>query len=137
MTILTEHGYSARPADDSEVGLQLAKRELPDLVLVDVNMPGMNGYQVCASLKNDPTTRKIPLILIISINDTINQPKAMLSGSVDYITSPFDAEEVLWRIETHRCLCRMRDNLESAVRARDTKLTMAGGEVASSAESVG
>jgi formate hydrogenlyase transcriptional activator len=129
MTILTEHGYSARPADDGEVGLQLVRRELPDLVLVDVNMPGMNGYQVCASLKNDPTTRKIPLILIISINNTINQPKAMLSGAVDYITSPFDAEEVLWRIETHSCLCRMRDNLESAIRARNTTLTMTGEEV--------
>ena len=128
MTILTEHGYSARAADDGEAGLQLVKRELPDLVLVDVN-PGMNGYQVCASLKNDPTTRKIPLILIISINNTINQPKAMLSGAVDYITSPFDAEEVLWRIETHSCLCRMRDNLESAIRARNTKLTMTGEEV--------
>jgi formate hydrogenlyase transcriptional activator len=126
ITILTEHGYSARPADDGEVGLQLVKRELPDLVLVDVNLPGMNGYQVCASLKNDPTTLKIPLILIISIQDTINQPKAMLSGSVDYITSPFDAEEVLWRIETHICLCRMRDNLESAIRERNTKLTVTG-----------
>jgi formate hydrogenlyase transcriptional activator len=129
ITILTEHGYSARPADDGEVGLQLVKRELPDLVLVDVNLPGMNGYQVCASLKNDPTTLKIPLILIISIQDTINQPKAMLSGSVDYITSPFDAEEVLWRIETHICLCRMRDNLESAIRERNTKLTLTGEEV--------
>ena len=126
MTILTEHGYSARSADDSEVGLQLVKRELADFVLIDVNMPGINGYQVCATLKNDPTTRKIPLILIVSINDTINQPKAMLSGSVDYITSPFDAEEVLWRIETHSCLCRMRDNLESAIRSCDTKPTLTG-----------
>ena len=132
ITILTEHGYSALPANGGEVGLQLAKRELPDLVLVDVNTPGMNGYQVCASLKNNPNTRKIPLILILSIDDTINQPKAMLSGAVDYITSPFDTEEVLWRIETHRCLCRMRENLESAIRAaRNPEVNAAGEEVES------
>ena len=129
LTILTEHGYSARPANDGEAGLQLVKRDLPDLALVDVNMPGMNGYQVCASLKNDPATRQIPLILILSIDDTINQPKAMLSGSVDYITSPFDAEEVLWRIETHICLCRLRENLEAAIRARNAKLAATGEEV--------
>lgn len=129
LTILTEHGYSARSAADGETGLQLVRRELPDLVLVDVNMPGMNGYQVCASLKNDPITRKIPLILILSIDNSINQPKAMLSGSVDYITSPFDAEEVLWRIETHSCLCRLRDNLESAIRGRNAEPAMTGDEV--------
>lgn len=128
LNILTEHGYSARSADDGEAGLQLVRRELPDFVLVQVNMPGINGYQVCASLKNDPTTRKIPLILILSIDNSINQPKAMLSGSVDYITSPFDAEEVLWRIETHICLCRLRDNLES-IRGRNAEPAMAGDEV--------
>jgi PAS domain S-box-containing protein len=87
-------------------------------------MPGMNGYQVCASLKNDPTTRNIPLILIVPIYHSINQPKAMLSGSVDYIASPFDAQEVLWRVETHISLHRLRANLESAIRERDTKQTV-------------
>ena len=120
-TILTEHGYAVCSANDGESGLQLVKRRLPDLVLVDISMPGMNGYQVCASLKNDPITRNIPLILIVSIRDTINQPKAMLSGSVDYIASPFDASEVLWRVETHISLHRLRANLERAIRERATK----------------
>ena len=79
------------PCKRRESGLQLVKCKLPDLVLVDISMRGMNGYQVCASLKNDPVTRNIPLILIVPISHTINQPKAMLSGSVDYIVSPFDA----------------------------------------------
>jgi formate hydrogenlyase transcriptional activator len=120
-TILTEQGYAVCPANDGESGLQLVKRRLPDLVLVDVSMPGMNGYQVCASLKNDPATRDIPLMLIVSIYHSINQPKAMLSGSVDYIASPFDAQEVLWRVETHISLHRLRANLESAIRGRATK----------------
>ena len=122
--ILTEQGYAVCPANDGESGLQLAKRTLPDLVLVDISMPGINGYQVCASLKNDPTIRNIPLILIVPTHHPINQPKAMLSGSVDYIASPFDAQEVLWRIETHISLHRLRENLESAIRGRATKQTV-------------
>jgi PAS domain S-box-containing protein len=113
--ILTEEGYSVCPANDGESGLQLVTRGLPDMVLVDVSLPGMNGYQVCASLKNDPATRNIPLILIVPIYHSINQPKAMLSRSVDYIASPFDAQEVLWRVETHLSLNRLRANLESAI----------------------
>ena len=120
-TILTEQGYAVCLAKDGESGLQLVKCKLPDLVLVDISMQGMNGYQVCASLKNDPVTRNIPLILIVPISHTINQPKAMLSGSVDYIVSPFDAQEVLWRVETHISLHRLRANLESAIRGNATK----------------
>jgi formate hydrogenlyase transcriptional activator len=123
-TILTEQGYAVCLARDGESGLQLVKCKLPDLVLVDISMKGMNGYQVCASLKNDPVTRNIPLILIVPISHTINQPKAMLSGSVDYIASPFDAQEVLWRVETHLSLHRLRANLESAIRGRATKQTV-------------
>src|SRR5713101_2202250 len=120
LTILTEHGYAVHHANEGELRLQLqfVKHTLPDLVLVDVRMPGMDGYQVCASLKNDPLTRVIPVIFISSIDHSINQAKALLSGAVDYIAEPFDAEEVLWRVETHISLHRMRENLESAVRKR-------------------
>lgn len=121
--ILTEQGYAVCTANDGESGLQLVKRRLPDLALVDISMAGVNGYHICASLKNDPTTRTIPLIFIVPIHHTINQPKAMLSGSVDYIASPFDAPEVLWRVETHISLRRLRANLESAIRGRTTKQT--------------
>jgi formate hydrogenlyase transcriptional activator len=123
-TILTEQGYAVSPANDGESGLQLAKSRLPDLALVDVSLPGINGYQVCAGLKNDPTTRNIPLILIVPISHSINQPKAMLSRSVDYIASPFDAQEVLWRVETHISLHRLRADLESAIRDRTAKQTV-------------
>jgi signal transduction histidine kinase len=116
-TILTEDGYAVHERQlDLVSQLRFVKDTLPDLVLVDVRKPGMDGYQVCASLKNDPATRAIPVIFISSIDRSINQAKALVSGAVDYVTDPFDAEEVLWRIETHVSLRRLRENLESVAR---------------------
>ena len=114
-TILTEDGYAVheRPLD---LGSQLrfVKDTLPDLVLVDVRKPGTDGYQVCASLKSDPTTRAIPVIFISSIDRPMHWAKTAASGAVDYVTDPFDAEEVLWRIETHIRLRCLQENLKSA-----------------------
>jgi PAS domain S-box-containing protein len=119
LTILSEDGYAVNERQlDLESQLRFVKDTLPDLVLVDVRKPGMDGYRVCASLKNEPTTRAIPVIFISSIGRSINQAKALLSGAVDYVTDPFDAEEVLWRIETHISLRRLREYLESAARNR-------------------
>ena len=89
-------------------------------MLVDVRNASIDGYNVCASLKTDPTTRAIPVIFISSI-DRFNQAKALGSGAVDYVTDPFDAEEVLWRIETHIALRRLRENLTSAARSNGTQ----------------
>ena len=115
-TILTEDGYAVheRPLD---LGSQLrfVKDTLPDLVLVDVRKPGTDGYQVCASLKSDPTTRAIPVIFISSMDRPMHWAKTAVSGAVDYVTAPFDAEEVLWRIETHIRLRCLEENLKSAV----------------------
>ena len=114
-TILTEDGYAVheRPLD---LGSQLrfVKDTLPDLVLVDVRNPGTDGYQICASLMSDPTTRAIPVIFISSIDRPMHWAKTTVSGAVDYVTAPFDAEEVLWRIETHILLRRLEENLKSA-----------------------
>jgi signal transduction histidine kinase/DNA-binding response OmpR family regulator len=115
LAILTEDDYAVHARQlDLESQLRFVKETLPDLVLVDVRKPGMDGYQVCAILKSDPTTRAIPVIFISSIDRLIYQASALVSGAVDYVTDPFDAEEVLWRIETHISLCRLRENLESA-----------------------
>src|SRR5262249_17292973 len=82
-TILTEDGYAVQERQlDLESHLRFVKDTLPDLVLVDVRKPGMDGYQICASLKNDPTTRAIPAIFISSIDRSINQAKALVSGAV-------------------------------------------------------
>ena len=121
-TILMEDGYAVHERQpDLESHLRFVKDTAPDLVLVDVRKPNIDGYHVCASLKNDPTTRAIPVIFISSIDRSINQAKALLSGAVDYVTDPFDAEEVLWRIETHISLRRLRENLTSAARNRGTQ----------------
>jgi len=122
-TILTEAGYAVHERQlDLESQLRFVKEVLPDLVLVDVRKPRMNGYQVCATLKNDPTTRAIPAIFISSIDRSLHQAKALVSGAVDYVTDPFDGEEVLWRIETHISLRRLRENLESAARNHSAPL---------------
>ena len=113
--ILTADGYAVHHRElDLESQLRLVKNTLPDLALVDVRKAGMDGYELCARLKNDPTTRPIPVIFISSIDQSINQAKALLSGAADYVTDPFDAQEVLWRIETHISLRRLRESLESA-----------------------
>src|ERR1700739_1168300 len=113
-TILTEAGYAVHERQlGLESVLRFVKDTLPDLVLVDVRKPGTDGYQVCASLKNDPTTQAIPVIFIGLIDRSINQAKALVSGAVDYVTDPFDAEEVLWRIENQISLRRIGETLKS------------------------
>jgi len=114
-TILTEDGYAVHERSlDLGSQLRFVKDTLPDLVLVDVRKPGMDGYQVCATLKSDPTTRAIPVIFISSIDRPMHWAKTACSGAVDYVTDPFDAEEVLWRIETHIRLRCLEENLKSA-----------------------
>jgi DNA-binding NtrC family response regulator len=88
-------------------------------------MPGIDGYGVCQSLKSNPATRAIPVIFVSSIDHAIDKVRAFRSGAVDYVAKPIDAEEVLARIETHISLCRLRDNLESAVRERTAQLVAA------------
>ena len=115
--ILTEDGYAVHLFQanlDSQ--LRSVKDVLPDLVLVDVRKPGMDGHHVCARLQNDPTTRAIPVIFIRSMDRPIPQAEAMVGSAVDYVTDPFDPQEVLWRIGTHVSLRRLRDTLESAGR---------------------
>jgi signal transduction histidine kinase/CheY-like chemotaxis protein len=116
-TILTEDGYAVHARQlDLDSQLRWVKDVLPDLVLVDVRKPGMDGHDVCARLNNDPLTRAIPVIFISSIDRSISQAKALLSRAVDYVTDPFDAQEVLWRLDTHVSLRRLRETLESAAR---------------------
>jgi len=115
--ILTEDGYAVYEWQlDLRSQLPFVINTMPDLVLIDVRKPGLDGYRVCASLKNDPATRAIPVIFIGWIDRPINQAKALVSGAVDYVTDPFDPEEVLWRIESHMSLRRLRENLTSVAR---------------------
>jgi two-component system, NtrC family, sensor kinase len=111
--ILSEHGYKVRPAKDGFQALSATQSVPIDLILLDINMPQMDGYEVCTKLKSDPKTRDIPVIFISALNDVLDKVKAFGVGGVDYVTKPFQVEEVLARVETHLALQRLQNNLQS------------------------
>ena len=99
--ILKKNGYEILTATDGISALRISEQEKPDLILLDVMMPGMNGYEVCFRLKENIYLTTIPVIFISSLNDTKDIVKALQCGGVDYITKPFQAEEVTARVNTH------------------------------------
>ncbi|MDM8529695.1 PAS domain S-box protein [Anaerolineales bacterium HSG25] len=102
--ILRNAGYKARPANNGERAFLAIKKERPDLILLDIMMPLMDGYEVCERLKADEQTRDIPVIFISALNQAVDKVKAFSVGGVDFITKPFHAEEVLARVKTHLAL---------------------------------
>jgi diguanylate cyclase (GGDEF)-like protein len=96
---LSQKGYKVRNAINGHLALIAAKAANPDLILLDIQMPEMDGYQVCQILKNDPETSDIPIIFLTAMNSVIDKVKAFSIGGADYITKPFQLEEVLIRIE--------------------------------------
>jgi len=116
--MLTERGYKARPVPSGKLALEAARSEPPDLILLDIAMPDMDGYEVCEQLKADPALKDIPVIFISVMHETINKVKAFSVGGVDYVTIPFHVEEVYARIRTHlqlRRLEKLRDDLTKMV----------------------
>lgn len=99
--ILHAEGYATRAAINGELALEAVKTKLPDIILLDIMMPEMDGFEVCARLKKDKTTRDIPIIFISALEDVSNTTRAFEAGGVDYITKPFEREVVLARINTH------------------------------------
>ena len=111
--ILTSRGYRVRPAPNGERALASVQKELPDLILLDIMMPEMDGYEVCRQLKAEEQTRHIPVIFISALGEIFDKMRAFSSGGVDYITKPFQMEEVLARIQTHLSLEEMRQKLQA------------------------
>jgi PleD family two-component response regulator len=111
-SMLTEKGYRVLAAINGELALKAVRTNLPDLILLDIRMPGMDGYEVCKQLKSEEKTRKIPVIFISALNEVDDKVKALSLGGVDYITKPFQAEEVLARIKTHLALRSLQKSLE-------------------------
>jgi two-component system NtrC family sensor kinase len=110
--ILSEKGYKVRPVPNGKLALSAAQKMPPDLVLLDVMMPEMDGYEVCQQLKDSEITKDIPVIFISAINDVMDKVKAFEVGGVDFITKPFQVEEVLARIETHLKICSLQQILK-------------------------
>jgi diguanylate cyclase (GGDEF)-like protein len=110
--MLTEQGYRVRPAISGKIALKAVDEELPDLILLDIMMPEMDGYEVCRHLKANKRTRDIPVLFISALDETINKVEAFAEGGLDYITKPFHLEEVLARVQTHLMLRYMQVKLQ-------------------------
>lgn len=110
-TVLNERGYKVRPAPSGKLALQAALREPPDLVLLDINMPEMDGFEVCRRLKADLRLAAIPVIFISATRETSDKVQAFAVGGVDYVTKPFQFEEVQARVATHLELRRVQTEL--------------------------
>ncbi len=117
--------YKIRPALNGDIALKAVRLDLPDLILLDIRMPDMDGYEVCRQLKSDPTTRQIPVIFISALNDLDDKIKAFSVGGKDYISKPFKAEEVVAKVSTYMELKRYRDQLEELVEERTNTLEKA------------
>lgn len=115
--MLKAHGYKPRLAPSGKLALSAARAIPPDIILLDIRMPEMDGYQVCECLKADPALKEIPVIFLSAVGETANKVRAFAAGGVDYITKPFQMEEVLARVETHLALRRQTRQLEDSYAA--------------------
>lgn len=111
-SMLSDRGYEVRCVRSGSAALMGVENQPPDLILLDINMPGMNGYQVCERLQENPDTQEIPIIFISANNEVFDKVKAFSVGGVDYITKPFQVEEVLVRVDNQLKLCRLQRQLE-------------------------
>ncbi len=118
--ILKGAGLRARGATSGARALQAIKAQRPDLVLLDVEMPGMDGYEVCRTLKADPATADIPVVFISAHDDPALKTKAYRAGGADYVGKPFEADEVLARVVPHIELARLRHENAALAAERDT-----------------
>ena len=110
--VLTERGYKVRSVINGAMALMGAKAAPPDLILLDINMPDMNGYEVCEVLKADEQTREIPVIFISALDEVLDKVKGFAVGGRDYITKPFQLEEVLARIENQLTIRNLQQQLQ-------------------------
>jgi sigma-B regulation protein RsbU (phosphoserine phosphatase) len=124
--MLAKQGYGVRAVTSGERALASASAAPPDLVLLDIKMPGLNGYEVCEQLKADPLTRSIPVIFISALDEIQDKVQAFAVGGVDYITKPFQFKEVLARTETHLSLRRLEKQLREANSKMEQELALAG-----------
>lgn len=113
ITLLSEQGYETRPANNGARALNTVQKQKPDLILLDINMPEMDGYEVCRQLKAMPETADIP-VLFISANDELHDKvKGFDVGGVDYISKPFEPQELFARVRTHLQLKQAQDQLKA------------------------
>lgn len=120
--ILRSEGFEVRPAINGELALQAAAIAAPKLVLLDIRMPGMDGFEVCRRLRAEGATREVPVIFVSAALETDDKVRGFELGAVDYITKPYQREELLARVHTHLELQRLRTHLEDMVDERTAEL---------------
>ncbi len=125
-SVLVKAGYDVRCVISGSAALMGIRAERPDLILLDINMPQMNGYDVCRQLKQDPQTQDIPIIFLSALYEVMDKVQAFKVGGVDYITKPFQLEEVLARIQTHLTILRLQQQLREKNQLLELELARAG-----------
>jgi len=111
--MLRDRGFQVRVATSGSRAIAAAKAERPDLVMLDINMPGMHGYDVCRELKRDEATRAVPVIFISALDEVVDKVRAFEAGGVDYVTKPFEFGEGIARIENQLKISRLTCELEN------------------------
>jgi signal transduction histidine kinase len=122
---LSHAGYKVAIATSGDRALQQVERRLPDLILLDVMMPGIDGFETCKRLKANPKTCDIPVMFMTALADVDNKVKGLQLGAVDYVTKPFQEQEVLARVKTHLQLHLLTQNLEQQVAEKTAELRAA------------
>ncbi len=123
--ILTAEGYDVRPADTGELALASVSAKPPELILLDIRMPGQDGFEICHRLKARPETRDIPLMFISSAHEVEERVEGLRLGAVDFVSKPFRSEELLARVRTHLEVGRLRTRLATLVAERTAELLTA------------
>jgi len=121
-TLLSDRGYKVRKALNGQLALTTIQVSPPDLVLLDINMPDMNGYEVCAQLKASESSRDIPIIFVSGLGEVIDKVKAFEVGAADYITKPFQLEEVIARVEHQLTIRRQQAQIQAQNQQLQTAL---------------
>ncbi|MEM9924261.1 MAG: response regulator [Cyanobacteria bacterium P01_D01_bin.50] len=133
---IADSGWEILVATDGESAIEQAEYAKPDLILLDVMMPGIDGFETCNLLKQNPAVHEIPIIFMTALSDTVDKVKGLSLGAVDYITKPFQTEEVLARVNVHlkmhflhKQLAEQKNNLEKRVEERTEELQTALNEL--------
>ena len=114
--------YEVSVAMDGQSALDDVRENIPDLILLDIMMPGLDGYEVCRQLKKNPETHHIPIVFLTAMTGDEDEAKGLALGAIDYITKPFNQELVKSRIKNHLELKLLQDDLERQVRLRTKQL---------------
>lgn len=134
VAILTSAGYTVRPADSGALALASVETRPPDLILLDVKMPQMSGFDVCRQLKQNPATLSIPVIFLSGLTDLDERVQGFQLGAVDFVTKPFQREELLARVKAHLELARLQNELANEVSKQTRDLQTAYQELAKASQ---